>query len=370
MPEARFLPHRALQTLFDALTLSGYRVYAPQVIDGALQLAECSDVAALPWGVSDTQSPGNYRLGAGDKARAFAWANGPQALKPLLFSPSETLWRVSRDRSGALSFSPQSPQAEARAVIGVRPCDLAALDIHDRHFLGGHADGYYAARRQKLFLVAVNCSHPADTCFCASTGDGPAAEKCFDILLDELNEGFVVRSGSDSGYSLLQGLELPEANDAQLEAALKQQRHAAEIQQRRLPPGNLQAPLFARLYHHRWEEVGARCLACGNCTSVCPTCFCHSEQERPALDGGNSEHIREWDSCFTQGHGYLHGNVLRATIPQRYRQWLTHKIGSWNEQYGRSGCVGCGRCITWCPVGIDITEEVNALLGTVEGDRA
>lgn len=367
MPEARFLAHTALQVLYEALTEAGFRLYAPQIRDGALQFAECTNAAELPWAVSDTQSPGNYRLGEGNKSRAFAWANGLQALKPLLFTPSETLWRVSRDEAGCLQFTSEKPQVEARAVIGVRPCDLAALDIHDRHFLGEHPDGYYTARRQKLFFVAVNCSHPASTCFCASTGDGPAAEKGFDLLLDELDNGFVVNAGSDSGRTLLQELALPDASAAQQELATKQQRHAAEIQQRRMPPGNLQDPLFARLNHPRWEEVGTRCLACGNCTSVCPTCFCHREQELPALDGDSSEHIREWDSCFTQGHSYIHGTVIRASISQRYRQWLTHKIGSWNEQYGRSGCVGCGRCITWCPVGIDITEEVHALLGTGEG---
>ena len=370
MPEARFLPHSALQTLFDALQQAGYRIYAPQLRGGAVQIAEGRNATDLPWGINDSQLPGHYRLGEGEKARAFAWANGPQALKPLLFAPSEILWRVSRDEEGALQFAPVQPQVEARAVIGVRPCDLAALDIHDRHFLAGHPDGYYAARREKLFLVAVNCSHPAATCFCASTGDGPAAEKGFDLLLDELDEGFVVNAGSDSGHTLLQSLALSEASPAQRESALLQQRRAIESQRRNMPPGNLQEALFARLDHPRWQEVGARCLACGNCTSVCPTCFCHSEQERPALDGGSSDHLREWDSCFTSGHSYIHGTVIRASISQRYRQWLTHKIGSWNEQYGRSGCVGCGRCITWCPVGIDITEEVHALLGTAEGGEA
>ena len=363
MPEARFLPHAALQVLYEALRHGGYRLHAPKVRDGALQFDESTNAADLPWGVSDSQEPGNYRLHDGDKARAFAWANGPQALKPLLFSPSETLWRVNRDESGAMRFAPVPPKADALALIGVRPCDLAALDIHDRHFLGGHADGYYAARREKLFLVVVNCSHPATTCFCASTGDGPAAEKGFDLLLDELDEGFVVQAGSDTGRILLERLVLAEASPQQCEAAQKQQRHAADVQQRSLPPGNLQEPLFARLDHPRWQEVGARCLACGNCTSVCPTCFCHSEQERPALDGHSSEHVREWDSCFTSGHSYIHGTVIRESIPKRYRQWLTHKLGSWNEQYGRSGCVGCGRCITWCPVGIDITEETAAICG-------
>jgi Fe-S-cluster-containing hydrogenase component 2 len=131
----------------------------------------------------------------------------------------------------------------------------------------------------------------------------------------------------------------------------------------------LRAALFANLDHPRWEDVAARCLACANCTSVCPTCFCHGETEQPALDGTGSEHARQWDSCFTAGHSYIHGLTVRADRRARYRQWLTHKLGSWHEQYGRSGCVGCGRCIAWCPVGIDITEEANAIASAEFGVR-
>jgi len=187
--------------------------------------------------------------------------------------------------------------------------------------------------------------------------------KDYDLLLDELDEGFLVQAGTGTGLELLERLELDDASESQILAAQQQQQNAAEQQSRTLPSRHLQQPLFANLTHPRWEEVGERCLACGNCTSVCPTCFCHSEQERPALDGSSSEHVREWDSCFTPGHSYIHGIVIRAETPQRYRQWLTHKLGSWHEQYGRSGCVGCGRCISWCPVGIDITEETTVICG-------
>jgi ferredoxin len=213
-----------------------------------------------------------------------------------------------------------------------------------------------------MLLIAVNCSHPAETCFCASTGDGPSAAGGYDLLLDELDDGFVVVAGSNTGRELFQRLELEEVSEAQW-ALVAEQRQGASRQQRALPAGNLQGPLFANLTHPRWQEVGERCLACGNCTAVCPTCFCHSELEMPALDGSTSEHLRQWDSCFSQGHSYIHGITLRAETPQRYRQWLTHKLGSWHEQYGRSGCVGCGRCISWCPVGIDITEEATVICG-------
>ncbi len=365
MDDQRFLPRPQLDALLAALRNDGYRVIGPLVRDGAIQYADLAGADALPRGWTDDQAPGRYRLSEVDSPRCFAWANGPQALKPYLFTARETLWEVQRAPDGRLAFTPTAPDAQPIAIIGARACDLAALALSDQHFLGQVRDPYYAARRQGLFVVAVHCAYPADTCFCASTGDGPRAVSGFDLALSELDDGFLLEVGSERGRALAERLPLEEAGEARRRQADAEITEAARRQFRQLPGRNLRQALFSRLKHPRWDDVAERCLSCGNCTNVCPTCFCHAETEAPELDGDASRHQREWDSCFTEGHSYLHGFVVRPETHHRYRQWLTHKLGSWHDQYGRSGCVGCGRCITWCPVGIDISEEANAICGEV-----
>jgi ferredoxin len=368
---ASFLPRDRLQALFDRLREQGYRCVGPRVRDGTVVYDDLTDASNLPVGIGARQAPGSYRLTHEGHSRCFAWANGPQALKPLLFAPRESLWRAVRHDDGRMRFEPTARQSRQLAVVGVRACDLAALTLQDAHFAADIADAGYASRRGGLLLIGVDCTHPADTCFCASTGDGPGIGSGADIALSELESGFLVRPNSAAGALLCHALPLRDASDDELHTAAAELESARSKQHRRLPGRNLRDALFANLDHLRWNDVAGRCLSCGNCVAVCPTCFCSTEREEAAFDGSESTRVRLWDSCFSAEHSYLHGRLLRPDTRTRYRQWLTHKLGGWHDQYGRSGCVGCGRCITWCPVGIDISAEAAAICGeTVEPDEA
>ena len=361
--ERYWLDRADLQRLVDLLAGDGRRVLGPRVRDGAVVYAELDDVSALPRGVHSEQGPGHYRLLQGDGPHCFGWAAPAQSLKPVLFPPRETLWRARRDGDGRLAFEAVEPGGAPLAVLGARACDLAGVGLQDRHFLEhGPADPAYATRRSGLLVVAVDCGHSAATCFCASTGDGPAAAAGYDLALSETDAGYVVRVGSAAGEALRAALELRPASVAEQDLAAQSLDAAARAQVRRLPPGERAGAVESVLDDPRWRALGERCLACGNCTAVCPTCFCHRQVEAAELDGSASARRREWGSCFAADHGYIAGITLRQERWQRYRQWFGHKLGFWETQYGRGGCVGCGRCITWCPVGIDLTAEAEALL--------
>ncbi len=356
----------ALDALVDELDRRGYRVLGPQVRDGAIVYDDLGCAGDLPAGWRDVQEAGTYRLERrGDDAR-FGHAVGPHSWKRFFFPPRVQLWRATRTEDG-VEFEEMDAPERPLALIGVRPCELHAIEIQDRVFLRGrHVERDYERRRAGAFLVAVNCSDPAPTCFCPSAGAGPAVEQGFDLALTELLDGdgghrFLVEVGSRRGAEVLAELPTRPAAPADVEAARAVTARATERIERTLPEGDLPALLERSLESPHWDDVASRCLTCANCTLVCPTCFCSSVEDTTDLAADEAERTRVWDTCFSVDHSYIHGGPIRPSARSRYRQWLTHKFGTWPEQFGTHGCVGCGRCIAWCPVRIDVTQELAAL---------
>lgn len=360
-----------LEALLAALARRGHRVIGPTVRDQAIVFDDISSIADLPQGWTDEQKGGYYRLKRRDDEALFGFATGPHSWKKFLHPPMLRLWKAKRDGEN-VTVEPEPETTERFAFIGARACDLNAIAIQDKVFLGGpYVDPHYRARREDAFIVAVNCGQAGGTCFCVSMDAGPKATKGFDLALTELigadTHAFLIETGSDTGRKVLAELPQRAATDAEIAAAHAVTEHTAASMGRHMRSDDLHDLLMRNLEHKRWDEVADRCLTCANCTMVCPTCFCTSVEDASALDGAESERRRRWDSCFTMDFTYVHGGSVRASARSRYRQWMTHKLATWVDQFGTSGCVGCGRCITWCPVGIDITEEVAAIRDSESG---
>lgn len=366
----RVIDVAGLQALVDGLLARGYAVIGPTVRSGAIVNAPVTSVDELPRGWGDDQDAGRYRLRRRDDEALFGYASGAQSAKPVFFPAEEVLWRGRRTREGFEVDGEGEAGGAPYALLGVRSCDLSAIGIHDVVLTGRlHADVAYAARRAAAFVVAVTCSDPGGTCFCVSTGTGPRPQQgrgaAYDLSLTELlDDGphrFVVEVASERGAELLAEIGAAPASDDDVSAGEEVASVAASRMGRGLDTVGLKELLYASADSAVWDDVASRCLACGNCTAVCPTCFCTSVEDVTDLAGDVAERDRVWDSCFDADYSWIHGGNVRASTRSRYRQWMTHKLGSWIDQFGMSGCVGCGRCVTWCPAAIDITAEAARL---------
>jgi ferredoxin len=392
------IPKRTLQLVIEHLQEQGFRVVGPTVRDSAIVFDEIQSIEELPVGWWDEQEGGRYRIIKGATEAWFEYVVGPHSLKNYTFPPRQTVLSGKQDAQGQWHFHEPVDQSQPIAIIGVRACDLAALSIQDRIFMGdSYCDQNYAARRRRMFLIAVNCQRSAPTCFCHSMDCGPAVKDGagFDMALTEVGDDFVVQVGSPAGSIALRATQPTVASAEQLAAAragvdqlaarmasrsaashtgstVDNKRSSAAgspSRQRHLDTAGLRDLLYSNLNHPHWDEVAKRCLSCSNCTMVCPTCFCSTIEDVPSLDETEVQRERVWASCFTDNHSFMSSGTVRQTTRSRYRQWLTHKLGGWIDQFGTSGCVGCGRCITWCPVGIDLTEEVAALRESGANDK-
>jgi sulfhydrogenase subunit beta (sulfur reductase) len=363
-----------LPTLITILSRERYDIIGPTLRDGAIVYDKLKSAEDLPSGWTDEQEAGRYRLKRRTDAAFFGYTVGPQSWKKYLHPPDVRLWSAERANGTFRILNNEASSDRRNAWLGVRACELAAIELQDRVLLGDkYRDPIYEKHRTGVFVVAVQCTQAAATCFCTSMGTGPRVTRGFDLLLTELvssnGHRFLVEAGTDRGEAVRAQWEAVPATEQDLEEAEAGLERASSQQVRQIDTTGIKESLYQNFEHPRWDATAARCLACANCTMVCPTCFCTTVEDVTDVTGKHAERWRRWDSCFTLSFSYIHGGSVRASPKARYRHWLTHKLASWHDQFGSSGCVGCGRCITWCPAGIDITEEVRIIRqGGKDGD--
>jgi sulfhydrogenase subunit beta (sulfur reductase) len=353
-----------LQQLLDVLGKKGYHVLGPTVRDQAIVYDKVNSLNDLPVGWTDEQNAGTYRLKKRADSALFGFVVGPHSWKRFLLEPEVSLWKAKSDAIGATAGGKED--VPRFAFVGVRACELHAIAVQDKIFMAGeYVEQSYKSRRENLFVVAVNCVQAGGTCFCASMKTGPKATSGFDVALTEVVEAgrhyFLAEAGTEIGASILNEVTHREASEEEKAVAEGAVEKCSKQMGRTLNTADIKELLYRNYENPRWEDVASRCLTCGNCTMVCPTCFCTTVEDYTDLSGQLAERRRRMDVCFTMDFSYIHGGSIRHSPKARYRQWMTHKLATWIDQFGVSGCVGCGRCITWCPVAIDITEEARAI---------
>jgi len=352
-----------LRILLDALRDDGHALIAPQLQDGVIVYDHVEGLDALPRGIEDIQSPGHYQTRQTSDPSLFHYVVGPHSWKKFLHLAKLQLWQA-KTLNDEIQITAPEPSSDKTAFIGVRACEVKAIALQDKVLMHGDSvDGAYKARRDNAFILAVDCARAGGSCFCVSMQSGPAVNGNFDLALTEIispDHIFLVRSGSEAGDAILKKAPHRRATPEEIVKGQEIVAQTAANMGRAMPDTNIPALLSQNLQHPHWDRLASRCLSCANCTMVCPTCFCTTVEDVSDLAREEFSRERRWDSCFNLDFSYLHGGEARSSVAARYRQWMTHKLSSWVDQFGSSGCVGCGRCITWCPVGIDITQETQA----------
>ncbi|MEM1698729.1 MAG: 4Fe-4S dicluster domain-containing protein [Sulfolobales archaeon] len=345
-----------LENLVLALKEQGLRVLSYKLEGDLPVIGEVSRLSDLLIDYTDIQSPGSYRLAKEVKG---VFRHTQYSPKHLLHYPTQVIYEISDDFEIIRTKDDFPPSV----LFGIKPCDLAAIEVLDKVL---ERDDVYQARRARIeYIVVEECVEPGGTCFCGSIGTGPAVAKGYDIAYARLGDQVLFKVGSEKGLKLVEKVGLTPASDETLRRyneALNEARRKAS----RIPPFNVVVRALEDVAAAEgfWREASARCVGCTNCNMVCPTCFCTEFSDYADLSG-KAWRERHWFGCLSFTYGQVAGQHFRPELFMRYRHFVLHKFLFYQRQVGLPGCVGCGRCITWCPMGIDLREVVSRAVGYV-----
>ncbi len=321
------------------------RVFAPAFADDVWNFAEVKPGATL----------------------TFEHGNTVRPAKGFVFPQREVLYRFRLEPGEAPEITPAVPAPELTVVFGVRPCDGRAMVRNDKVFTCGYADPYYQARRDRAVFIGLACAAPPSAnCFCLSVGGSPHAEEGLDLLMTELDGRYHIKVVTPKGGEIIDGAGDLFEKAAPLDTSEAEMAHAAarEYPQRSIAAmEKVVAGLNRNFESPEWQRLAQACLGCGACTYLCPTCHCFDiNDEITGQSPVTGERVRTWDNCqFPDFTMHTSGHNPREDTGSRLRQRICHKLLYFVENHNMQQCTGCGRCITHCPVGIDIVNVANIM---------
>ena len=286
------------------------------------------------------------------------FANTKNAPKNFMFPRSELLLKYTRTPKG-VQFASDAPEAQRTVLFGARPCDARSFALLDMLFdQEKWKDPYYIDKRAKTTVIALACAHPPyASCFCTSVGGSPTSSDGADILLTDLGENYLAEFITEKGAKLLSYFGDSKADKAADKAKEKIAGESAGEIKVKIPAKEIKPWLDANFEHPFWATIHQKCLACGTCTYLCPTCHCFDISDE--MKGADGKRIRNWDSCmFPLFTKETSGHNPRSSQKERWRQRAMHKFRYYVDNFGAIACVGCGRCVMYCPVNIDIRKIV------------
>ncbi|MFH1101579.1 MAG: 4Fe-4S dicluster domain-containing protein [Methanobacteriota archaeon] len=295
----------------------------------------------------------------------LTFSNSTVPPKALLFQQTETLFKFTQGKN--ITVTPSDTPDTKTVILGIRPCDAKSLAILDHVFKGDYEDPYYLTKRKNTVLVGLSCTQPEVNCFCTSLNDSPTSPEHLDILLTDLGEKYYVEVQSEKGKHLVETTKKLFAPVTEKDEKKKKdvEKQATDAIARHLKIKDVDVlvkkldTIFDAPY---WKSIAMKCLGCGVCTYLCPTCHCFDIHDETTSDKG--ARIRVWDSCMRSEYTlHASGHNPRPERMNRIRNRVYHKYNYYPKNHQVIACVGCGRCIDNCPVNIDIIDVVTKTEG-------